>query len=112
MTIYATILNNGTFDIIDQEETMSSITRTPFSVRLSYRDENNKLITFEKNIHATAHAGSLLVAKHGALMPTNDRRGPRTIAKLLANPNTAVESKTQTVGFINKTLYLLPVQII
>ena len=64
MTIYAALLENGTFDIINQEETLSSITRTPNMVRLSYRDEQNKFITFEKKIDVAAKAGSLLVAKH------------------------------------------------
>ena len=111
MTIYG-ILANGTFDIIDQEETMSSITRNPTTVRLSYRDEQNRLIVFEKNGTVAATTGSLLVAKDGALMPTKDRRGPRTVAKLLADPSSAIETKTQMVGLINKTLHLLPVQIL
>ena len=67
---------------------------------------------FEKIGAVGASAGSLLVAKDGALIPTNDRRGPRTVAKLLADPESAVESKTQMVGHLQKTLYLLPVQIL
>ena len=109
--IYAKLVN-GSFDIIDQEETLSSVTRTPALVRLSYRDEQNRLITFEKLRTVAASSGSLLVAKDGALIPTNDRRGPRTVAKLLADPNSAVETKTQMVGLVEKTLHLLPVQIL
>lgn len=111
MVIYAELVN-GSFDVIDQEETLSSITRTPTVVRLSYRDEQNRLIVFEKLRSVAASTGSLLVAKDGALIPTNDRRGPRTVAKLLADPSSAVETKTQTVGLFEKTLHLLPVQIL
>lgn len=111
MTIYAKLTNNA-FDIIGEEETMSAITRRPDLVRLTYKDEENRLITFEKIGAVAASTGSLLVAKEGALIPTNDRRGPRTVAKLLADPSSAVETKTQMVGLINKTLYLLPVQIL
>ena len=103
-------LTDTAFDVLNLNETMSSITRTPSLVRLTYKDENQKLITFEKLNNAVTAPGTYLVAKHGALLPTQDKH--RSVAKLLAHPSTAVESKTMKIGLINKTLHLLPVQII
>ena len=89
---------------------MTSIARNPQSVRLSYKDENNQLIVLEKLQSVDVKKGNLLKPMDGVLVPTNDRHS--AVAKLLAHPNTATETKTMQFGLINKTLYLLPIHII
>ena len=98
---------NGTFDIVGQEETQTSIARNSNSVRLTYKDENGNLILLEKLSSVATTPGCLLKPKDNVLLPTNDRFG--SIAKLLAQPSSTTQTKTQQFGYLNKTLYLLPV---
>ena len=101
------------FDIHDIAETDTSLTRGPLTVRFSYKHDG-KLIQYVKTLPAPhlCQAGSLLVAKHGVLVSTNDRQSQRTVAKLLADISQAQESKQVQVGLLQKTAYLLPVQML
>ena len=76
-------------------------------MRLTYKDENGNLILLEKLSSVTTTLGCLLKAKGDVLLPTNDRHG--SIAKLLAAPSLSTQTKTQQFGYLNKTLYLLPI---
>ena len=107
------LIGHNSFDILNLEETQSSLFRSPTMVRLSYKDENNKLIQYVKTTPSiTAATGDYLVAYNGLLMPTADRQSVKTVAKLLASPSTATQSKTVQIGLINHTALLLPVQLI
>ena len=112
MSVYGKLLNN-TFDILNIEETDTSLVRDPTTVRLSYKHDG-KLIQYVKVLsqpHVTSK-GSLLVSKHGVLMSTGDRINQRVVGKLLADVSQAQESKQVQIGLVNKTAYLLPVQLI
>ena len=82
-------------------------------VRLSYKDEENRLIQYTKvsDVHVP-RKGDLLTTFQGLLLPTRDRPSTRTVAKLLADGADAVETKTVTIGVTTYTLKLLPVEII
>ena len=111
--IHAILNNDNTFDILGVDETESSISRSPTYVRLTYKDEQNRLITFEKIQPALTTKGSLLcVGQNGTLIPTMDRLSLSTVARLVAHPDSATETKNIQIGLLNKTLYLLPVEMI
>ena len=102
-----------TFDIHDIVETASSLTRNKTTVRFTYKDEDNRLISYVKTSSAhTAGPGDLLVVYNDVLMPVLDRKSKGTVAKLLAPYEKATQSKTITVGIVNKTAFLLPVEFI
>ena len=81
MSVYGTIINNQSFDIHDIDDTETSTVRGPTTTRLSYKHDG-KLIQFVKQLNdpVLTKAGALLVAKHGVLCATNDRRNHRTVA--------------------------------
>ena len=112
--IVGKILSHNTFDIFDLEETASSIYRSPDMVRLSYKDENNRLVQYVKTTATPMQMskGDLLVTFNDVLMPTADRHSLRTVGKLLADPSQASETKDITIGFTTYSAYLLPVQLI
>ena len=112
MSVYGKLIDNG-FDILDIEETDTSLVRGPQMVRLSYKHDG-KLIQYVKNLNqpVITNSGSLLVANHGVLVGTKDRLNHRTVAKLLADISQAQDQKQIPVGLVNKTAYLLPVQIL
>lgn len=111
--IVGKLLTHNTFDIFDLEETASSIYRSPDMCRLSYKDENGKLVQYVKTSPTmNMQKGDLLVTYHDMLMPTADRRSRRTVAKLLADASQATETKEVTIGVTKFTALLLPVQII
>ena len=111
--IIGKLIGHNSFDILDLEETQSSLYRSPSMVRLSYKNENNQLIQYTKvsDLHVP-RKGDLLTTFHGLLLPTRDRPNIRTVAKLLADGANAVETKTITIGVTTYTLKLLPVEII
>lgn len=106
MTVYGTLMG-GTFDIHGIAETNVSLVRNKSTIRLTYKDEQNRLISFVKSDEHLPKSGDLLVVKNGVLMPIRDRHSTVTVAKLLADFNTS----TQTKIINNKTAHLLPVQI-
>ena len=111
--IIGKIIGHNSFDILDLEETQSSLYRSPTMVRLSYKDEENRLIQYTKISEANVpKRGDLLTTFHGLLLPTRDRLNTRTVAKLLANAEDAVETKAVTIGVTTCTAKLLPVEII
>ena len=98
---------NG-FDLINSEtETNTSLVRNSNLVRISY-NEGNGLIQLVKNDVATASIGKLLVADGDCLRPTGDKQSSRTVAKLLATQEQAVETKV----VLGRTAYLLPIQLL
>ena len=111
--IIGKLVNHNSFDILDLEETQSSLYRSPTIVRLSYKDEENRLIQYTKVSEPhVPRKGDLLTTFHGLLLPTRDRPNTRTVAKLLANGEDAVETKAVTIGVTTYTAKLLPVEII
>ena len=113
MSVYGTIIDSHSFDIHQIEDTQTSIVRGPTETRLSYKHDG-KLIQYIKLLDnpIITKAGSLCVAKHGVLCSTSDRMNHRTIAKLLADISQAQDQKEVQVGLVNKTAYLLPVQLL
>ena len=84
MTVYGTLMGD-TFDIHDIVETNTSLVRNKTTVRFSYKDENNKLISYVKSTDAhVAGPGDLLVVRDSVLMPVLDRKSKLTVAKLLS----------------------------
>ena len=81
-------------------------------VRLSFKDENNKLIQLIKTSVMTSGIGTLLVSKGDCLLPTGDKQNSRTFAKLLALPSSATETKQVVIDGKTFTARLLPVQIL
>ena len=111
--IIGNLISHNSFDILDLEETQSSLYRSPTMVRLSYKDEENRLIQYVKTSPAQVmQRGDLLVAYDNVLMPTADRKSRVTVAKLLADGDNATETKNIQIGFTNHTAKLLPVEII
>ena len=112
MTVYGTLIGD-TFDIHDIAETNASLTRNKTTVRFTFKDEENRLISYVKTRPAhTAGPGCLLVVRDSMFMPVLDRQSNPTVAKLLAPFEQASESKTVTVGLVNKTAFLVPVELI
>ena len=112
MTVYGTLIGD-TFDIHDIDETNASLTRNKTTVRFTYKDEENKLISYVKSSAAhTAGPGCLLVVRDSILMPVLDRKSNTTVAKLLAPFEQASASKSVAVGLVNKTAFLVPVELI
>ena len=112
MSVYGKLVND-TFDILDIEETDTSLVRNPDMIRFTYKHDG-KLIQYVKTVDTPVVplAGSLLVSKHGVLVSTYDRKNNRTVAKLLANISQAHRSKSVTIGHLTKTAHLLPVELI
>ena len=107
------LLSHNSFDILDLDETQSSLYRSPDLVRLSFKDENNNLVQYTKtSATRTPTKGDLLVVFNNVFMPTGDRRSNRTAAKLLANSDQSTQSKQITIGFTTYTLKLLPIALI
>ena len=101
----------GGFDILDMEETNTSLVRNKNQVQISW--SSSGLIQLVKNETATTDIGTLLVAHGDVLAPTGDRQSTRTVARLLAPKEQAVETKqVQLPDGSTKTAYLLPVQLI
>ena len=108
--LVAQVTNDG-FDILNVAETNTSIVRQQNLVRLSWKDEENRLIQLVKNAPASVQIGTLLVARGNALVPTGDSHNNRTVAKLLAPYSSSTETKQVTIGGVTYTAHLLPVQI-
>ena len=106
MTVYGTLMGN-TFDIHGIAETNVSLVRNKTTIRLTYKDEQNRLVSFVKSTEHSPKAGDLLVVKNGVLIPIRDRQSTVTVAKLLADFN----ASTQTKIINNKTAHLLPVKM-
>jgi len=105
-------LTSGGFDILNMDETNTSIVRQSDMVRLSWKDEENRLIQLVKTAQASASIGTLLVARGNALVPTGDSHSSRTVAKLLAPISASSETKQITIQGVVYTAHLLPVQVI
>ena len=111
--IIGNLIGHNSFDVIDLMETQSSIYRSNSMVRLSYKDEDNRLVQFVKTSpQLSMSKGDLLVTYDDVLMPTHDRKSQRTVAKLLANGDQSVETKQVTIGVTNYTAKLMPVELI
>ena len=97
----------------DINETNASLTRNKTTVRFRYKDEENRLISYVKSSAAhTAGPDCLLVVRDSILMPVLDRKSNTTVAKLLAPFEQASASKSVAVGLVNKTAFLVPVELI
>ena len=112
MSVYGKLLDDN-FDILGIDESDTSLVRNPVSISLTYKHDG-KLIQFVKVLDTPSQvqAGSLLVAKHGVLIGTKDRKHKSTVAKLLANISESHQQKYISVGFSTKTAHLLPVELI
>jgi len=102
---------NG-FDILGQAETETSMIRSKVKVRLSWKDEENRLVQLVKETVMEPDIGTLLVSHGNCFLPTGDRQSSRTIARLLAPLSAAVHEKQVTIGSTTYTAKLLPVQIL
>ena len=102
----------GGFDLLSIDtETNTSLVRDKDKVRISWT--GGGLIQLVKNEPATADIGTLLVAHGEILMPTGDRQSTRTVGRLLAPKEAAMETKeVQLPDGSTKTAYLLPVQVL
>ena len=102
-----------TFDVLGLEETNTSLVRNANHVRISFLNEEGKLEQFIKDDTATTEIGSLLVSRDEYLLPTDDRQAStKTVAKLLAPMNQAIQTKQVTIDGTVYTARLLPVQIL
>lgn len=107
--LVAQLTANG-FDILNVEETQTSIIRQPNMVRLSW-SEDNRLIQLVKTIPASAGIGTMLVAKGSCLLPTGDAHSGATVAKLLAPLSASSETKQVVIDGVTYTAHLLPVEL-
>ena len=99
------------FDLLGTDtEHSTSLVRNENLVRISYND--GALYQLTKNEAAMADVGTLLVADGPYLLPTGDRQSSRVVAKLLAPPSAAVNTKQIEVNGVMRTLRLLPVQLL
>ena len=110
--MYVAQLTANGFDILNVAETDTSIVRQSNFVRLSWKDEENRLVQLVKNLQATAAIGTLLVARGSYLLPTGDTQSNVTVAKLLAPMSAATDTKQVTIDGVTYTAKLLPVQIL
>ena len=101
----------GGFDLLDTEtESNTSLVRNSNQVRISYTDSG--FIQLVKNDVATASIGTLLVAHGEYLVPTGDRQSTRTVARLLATKDKAIDTKEVTINGVTSMVYLLPIQLL
>ena len=107
----AKIEGNG-FDLIANEnESATTFVRNVDQVKITYTD--NGFIQLIKNDTATCSVGTLLIASGNFLLPTGDQKSAKTIGRLLATKDKAVETKSVTlIDGSTATAYLLPVQIL
>ena len=101
------------FDLIGNDnESSTTLVRNATQVKMTYVD--NGFIQLIKNEPATCNVGTLLIASGEYLMPTGDPKSARTVGRLLATKDKAVETKQVTLldGSTTTTAYLLPVQIL
>ena len=110
---------NNTFDIAGVGETETSILLTPTQLQLTYRDEEGRLIRFQKVIPAAYYkkvlaedprqvkiGSSLVTTSDGRLAP--GKRGP-TIAKSLVQVNWNDVSTYETTIAAGRTCAKIPV---
>jgi hypothetical protein len=108
MSIKLCKLQPTSFDLLNSDtETNTSLIRNTNQVKISYND--NKLVQFIKNDVATTQVGVLLIAEGNVLIPTGDSLTSKSVAKLLAVPDSETETKTLSDG---RVVHLLPVQIL
>ena len=100
------------FDLLELDETATSLVRNQSQVRLSFTNENWNLEQFVKEEDAVTGIGTLLVSKGDCLLPTGDRQSARTVGKLLAAAANAVKTKIVVIDGTTYTARLLPVQLL
>ena len=111
MVLVAQLSQNG-FDILGREESNTSIVRNANMVRISWVDDQGRLVQLVKNTLANANRGTLLVAEGNFLKPTGDSLRATTVGVLLADNTVPCKTKSVTINGKTYTAKLLPVQLI
>ena len=105
-------LEGAGFDLIGNEnESSTTFVRGKDEVRMGWVD--NGFHQLKKEEAATLSVGTLLIASGQYLLPTGDPKSAKTVGRVLATKDKAVETKQVTLLDGSTTqAYLLPVQVI
>ena len=104
-------LEGDGFDLIGNDnESATTFVRNVNQVKMTYVD--NGFVQLIKNDTANCNVGTLLIASGNYLLPTGDQKSAKTVGRLLATKDKAVETKTVTLNGATATAYLLPIQIL
>ena len=105
-------LEGSGFDLLDNDnESSTTFLRNKDQVKMTYVD--NGFHQLKKEEPATLNVGTLLIASGQYLLPTGDSKSARTVGRLLATKDKAIETKSVTLlDGSTTTAYLLPIQIL